>query len=71
MDLADIVHAIKSEKELKQPLLKMLALEPVERNDALKKLAFHMKSQGAPQGLVDSILQLQSSPIAKEVMQQL
>ena len=69
--MADVIHAIREHEDVKQPLIRVLELDSVERNDALKKLAFSMKDGGAPQSLVDVVMSLQQTGLAAEVLREL
>lgn len=71
MDIAEIVHAIKSDMELNATLTKVLDRPPIERADLIRKLAFHMKENGAPADMIEVIMQLQRTDIAEEVVRTL
>ena len=70
-ELSEIVNAIKDDETIKDPLLKILNLPDLERNEALKKLAFVMKNQGAPQDFIDALLSLQKTALARAVLKEL
>lgn len=67
-DIAEIVHAIQQDAELSGALVKVLDRPPIERADLIKKLAFNMKANQAPEDLIGALLKLQSSDLANEVL---
>lgn len=67
-DIADIVHAIREDKDIHDPLVRVLRLPAEDRNDALKKLAFSVGERGGPQALIDALMSLQRTDLAEQVL---
>lgn len=68
LEIHDVVHAIQEDESVKEPLVRILELGSIERQDALRRLAMTMKSRQAPQELIDVIMSLQKTDLAEQVL---